>query len=299
MAVDDLLDLANFALEEAGYSVWILLDRLDVAFAEAPQLEERALRSLFRVYLDLNKYKFVSLKIFLRSDIWDRITSSGFREASHITRDITIEWKKPGLLNLIVNRAVQNEPVQKYFNVKPEEVLETQDRQRSFFYRMCPEQVDVGEKKPSTLNWVLSRTKDGNNITAPREVIHFMNELRSVQARKIEVGDHEANNDKLFERKVFKAALKEVSTVRLKQTLYAELSDLQPFVKKLIKNKAEHTIRTLAETWEIDKDEAKNIANELSYVGFFEKRSSKTEGTTYWIPFLFRDGLELVQGSAF
>jgi hypothetical protein len=52
VSVDYLLKQANQVLGELGSNIWILLDRLDVAFAEAPQLEENALRALFRVYLD-------------------------------------------------------------------------------------------------------------------------------------------------------------------------------------------------------------------------------------------------------
>src|SRR5437868_6233296 len=81
---------ANEALIAAGYQLWVLLDRLDVAFAETHALERNALRALFRVYLDLGANEAIKLKIFLRSDIWKRITKEGFREASHITRFVTL-----------------------------------------------------------------------------------------------------------------------------------------------------------------------------------------------------------------
>jgi hypothetical protein len=85
-SVDSLLELANAALSGANLSAWILLDRLDVAFSENVELEANALRALFRVYLDLLAFSQIQLKIFLRSDIWARITAEGFREASHVTR---------------------------------------------------------------------------------------------------------------------------------------------------------------------------------------------------------------------
>src|SRR5690606_29211793 len=98
-------------LRQAGYQAWVLLDRLDVAFAENVELESNALRALFRVYLDLLALSNVKLKIFLRTDIWARITSEGFREASHITRHVTITWNRSSLLNLVVKRAVHNETI--------------------------------------------------------------------------------------------------------------------------------------------------------------------------------------------
>ncbi|MFN9684860.1 MAG: hypothetical protein ACK583_06335 [Cyanobacteriota bacterium] len=52
-SVDRLLELANLALLNSNKKAWILLDRLDVAFADSLNLEASALRALFRVYLDL------------------------------------------------------------------------------------------------------------------------------------------------------------------------------------------------------------------------------------------------------
>src|SRR6266545_4069388 len=49
-----------------------------------------------------------SVKIFLRTDIWERITEEGLREATHISRDIHIEWNKASLQNLIVRRLLNN-----------------------------------------------------------------------------------------------------------------------------------------------------------------------------------------------
>ncbi len=61
-----------------------LLDRLDVAFAEVSGLERNALRALFRVYSDLRAFENMSLKIFLRTDIWQRIARmKDFARESH------------------------------------------------------------------------------------------------------------------------------------------------------------------------------------------------------------------------
>lgn len=88
IGVDDLFEQADIALSKLPISIWILLDRLDVAFADSEDLEANALRALFRVERSLSRREFIRLKIFLRTDIWRRITKDqGFREASHITDD--------------------------------------------------------------------------------------------------------------------------------------------------------------------------------------------------------------------
>lgn len=64
VSVDDLFERAEAALTENDINLWLLLDRLDVAFAETEELERNALRALFRVYLDLIQYNRISLKIW-------------------------------------------------------------------------------------------------------------------------------------------------------------------------------------------------------------------------------------------
>jgi hypothetical protein len=166
-SVDELIALANKALESSGYEAWLLLDRLDVAFSESADLEANALRALFRTYLDLGSLGSVKMKIFLRTDIWRKITSKGFREASHITRHVTIEWTVASLLNLVVRRALQNVGIRALYSVDAESVLKSAQAQREFFYRLFPLQVDVGPNKPETFDWMLSRVRDGLKQSAP------------------------------------------------------------------------------------------------------------------------------------
>lgn len=181
-SVDELFNVANEALKKnAKYRIWLLLDRLDVAFVESAELEQNALRALFRVYLDLLSYEHLDTKVFLRTDIWNRITRQGFREASHITRHVTISWDRSSLLNLIVRRALHNDAVARHYEIDIEAVLASTESQEEFFFRMFPDQVDVGPNKPSTLDWLLSRTRDGTQINAPRELIHFLGLLRTQQ----------------------------------------------------------------------------------------------------------------------
>jgi hypothetical protein len=142
ISVDALADLANSALASSGYHVWVLLDRLDVAFVESYDLEKNALRALFRVYRDFGGYEQIKLKIFLRSDIWQRIVEGGFREASHITRVAILDWTPAALLNLIVRRLLKNDVIVKEFKIDRENVLGNFDAQNALFYRFFPPQVE-------------------------------------------------------------------------------------------------------------------------------------------------------------
>lgn len=296
-SVDELLRLCNTNLEEGSFSLWLMLDRLDVAFAESPELEQNALRALFKVYLDLMTHDRIRLKIFLRSDIWQRITEEGFREASHITRHMTIEWNRGSLLNVVIRRAAQNESLLEFYERSQQQVLETTGAQEQFFYMMCPRQVDLGERKPPTFDWMLSRTQDGSRQNAPRELIHLLNCLRNEQIRHLEIGDPEPENGRLFARGTFKDALPEVSRTRLEQTLYAEHPDLGSHMEELREEKTSQSVRSLAQIWGVEEEEALSRARTLVDVGFFEERGEK-ENPEFWVPFLYRDALKMVQGSS-
>ncbi|MBI3527870.1 MAG: hypothetical protein HY067_07865 [Betaproteobacteria bacterium] len=297
-SVDRLLELANNALAKSNFQSWILLDRLDVAFAEESNLENNALRALFRVYLDLLALSNVKLKIFLRTDIWTRITSAqGFREASHITRHVTISWNRGSLLNLVLRRALHNASIRDAYGISQDLPRQSVDAQEKFFYRMCPEQVDVGPNKSNTFDWLLTRTRDGTKENAPRELVHFLNSLREVQVKRFEIGQDEPEGEQLFARPSFKDALPEVSKVRLEQTLYAEYPGQKDWIEKLRTAKTLQTPETLAGIWGISSEEASQQASELANIGFFEARGTR-QSPEYWVPFIYRDALDLVQGAA-
>ncbi len=106
VSVDELLQKANIALRDLDFSVWILLDRLDVAFEQHEELEQNALRALFKTYRDMGSLDQITPKVFLRSDIWDRITEDGFREASHISAELRMKWDDHNLLQLLMRRVL-------------------------------------------------------------------------------------------------------------------------------------------------------------------------------------------------
>ena len=296
-SVEELLRLGNDALASSGFKLWLLLDRLDVAFSESVELEVNALRALFRTYLDLRPFDRLHMKIFLRTDIWKKITSTGFREASHVTRHITIEWSPASLMNLVIRRAAQNASLLEHYAVSREQVLASFDAQHKFFYRLFPSQVDVGPNKPETFDWMLSRVRDGTKQSAPRELIHLLNTLRDEEVRTLEVGRTAPEDGMVFSRVIFRDALLAVSRTRLEQTLYAEYPELKDKIEQLRAEKTQHSIASLAAIWRVDVSSAEAVARSLVDVGFFEQRGAK-HAPVLWVPFLYRDALDMIQGSA-
>lgn len=293
VSVDELFETANAALKEHGFAIWILLDRLDVAFADKPNLESEALRALFKFYLDTKQYSQIRPKVFLRTDIWRNITREGFREASHIERSITIEWREEDILNLIVRRILANQKINEFYGISKEDIEKSSKEQDKFLYRTFPRQVESGPNKPTSFAWLLSRTSDAFKIPAPREIVHFLNELRDVQIARLERGERGPSEGRLFEQVAFKEALPAVSRVRLEQTLYAEFASAKPLIERLREQKATQNIDSLSVIWNTPENETANNIASLESIGFFERF-----GGSWRVPFLYRPALDLVQGAA-
>lgn len=296
-SIDELLDQLNRSLTEHKITCWLVLDRLDVAFADSPELEANALRSLFRAYLDMIGLSHIKVKIFLRDDIWRKIVGPGFREASHITRTLTLNWDNQSLLNLLVRRIASNVHICDFYGVVQEEVLKNAALQEAFFFKVFPKQVDVGPSKPSTIGWMLSRTADGTKRTAPRELVHLLLEARDEQLKRFQNGNSEPDDGLLFDKTAIRNALPAVSKVRFEQTLCAEYPALKPYLMSLEGEKTQQSIDSLAKLWKCGVVKAADTAEKLVETGFFEKRGSK-DTPNFWVPFIYRDALSMVQGAA-
>jgi hypothetical protein len=298
LPIEQLLGVANSALESADLNAWILLDRLDVAFHESGELERVALRSLFRTYLDLKAYKRLCLKLFVRHDVWHRLTQGGFTELSHITKTSDIAWGTEGLVNLIVQRLLKNEFLIKTLDINSNEVLSSYQEQEKLLLRILPDDLER-RLKGRAIDWMVRRLADGSGHTAPRELIQLWSYARERQMRRIERGEAKLDGDKLFESNVFEAALSDVSTTRFTKTLLAEYKFLEIYVKAFEGQKTEYSVSGLCRLWNVDPSEAARLATHLVEVGFFEKPQGRTDGFDFIVAWIYRPTLNLVNGKAF
>ena len=206
-------------------------------------------------------------------------------------------WSKNALLNLIIKRILKNATLVEVEKIDREAVLKSFPAQTELFYKLFPEQVDQGAKKPSTLDWIISRCADATDKTAPREVIHLLNSIREQEIARLERGEAPSPEPQLFDRPVFKLALPAVSEAKLVSTLFAEYPELKPTIQKLRGEKTEQTLETLGKLFDQSPEEAGKSAESLVSIGFFQKRGSR-DNPTFWVPFLYRDALEMIQGLA-
>jgi hypothetical protein len=121
-----------------------------------------------------------------------------------------------------------------------------------------------------------------------------LNCLREQEIARLEQGFPEASV--LFDRSVFKLALPTVSEARLVQTLFAEYPECKDWISKLKGEKTEQTLESLGHIWAVTTVNERR-AEMLVQIGFFQRRGSR-DNPTFWVPFLYRDALEMIQGLA-
>ena len=292
--IQELYEDLEEVLKDRDINVWILLDRLDVAFSTSPELERIALRALFRTYSNLKASKRLSFKIFLRTDIWKSVAAGGFRELSHMERELKIGWDRATMRALLVRRLLLSKKLQEMVELRAEDTLESGDQQEKLLQKIYPDQVEPGDRKrPTTLDWVLSRIEDGKEVAVPRELIHMYSEARDSELRRIENGQSNLPGDKLFESQAFKEdAWPEVSRTRLSMTIYAEYADVTEWLELLKEQKTEQDAKSLSQIWGITEAEAAKRRDRLIDIGFFKDKKA-----TVWVPFLYRPALKMIQGA--
>ncbi len=285
---DDFLSILDRAVASTDLSVWVLFDRLDEAFTGSPNIEIPALRALMRTYLDLSGMSSLRVKLFVRKDLFRRITEGGFVNLTHINaRRIDIVWDEDDLISMICKRLLQNDRLR--------ELVGSDVSNETLLGILLPEQIDTGDRKPTSITWIFGRIRDGNNNRPPRNLIDLLNKSKEAQARREarEARDIAVDRGPVIEAESVKRAFSQLSEMRVQDTLLAEANDLAEAILLFRDGRSEHNLDTL-----------KNILGEnfplnstvkaLVDIGFLEEF-----GANYKIPMLYRDGLKITQGKAF
>jgi len=72
---------------------------------------------------------------------------------------------------------------------------------------------------------------------------------------------------------------------------------LKPYLELLESQKSHQNATSLAIIWSVNEEEARTVAGRLVEIGFFEQHGDQN-APTFWVPFIYRPPLRLVQGSA-
>jgi hypothetical protein len=230
-------------------------------------------------------------KLFFRTDLFEVVSATGFRELTHV-RDRTsppIRWNQDHLLRMILERFAFNPDVRQVYRFTKESIQDPGERKEAYF-RLFPKQIDAGSRRPDSWTWICGRIRDGNNIQTPRDLHALVKYAVDDQRERLSLGDDTATPELILSSSI-KVGLARLSTDKVTGTLLAENPDVAAPIRAFRKQKAEQNAESLEN---LLGSEWGAQAERLVKIGLLEKI-----GTSWKVPFLYRDGLEITQGAAF
>jgi len=282
-------------LTRADLSLWLMVDRLDEIFPRRSALETKALRGLLRT-LDIFESKQIRVKVFLRDDILDQVTTGGqgFTALTHVMARgaATLKWSPDDILMLILKRLFASNKLCVFLGVERDRLSASQDYRLEAFYKVFPNTVYSPPAQSRTLKWIYSHTKDGRGVVTPRDVIDLLTHAKQHQQDEFQQ-DPIGTTDSLIGSAAIRYGLAELSKIKRDKVLKAELPHLWPDIAKFMGGKTEYSVGALRK---LLGPSSGTTINDLVSIGLLELMRPKAGGTSYKVPSLYRDGLELTQG---
>lgn len=286
----DALNTLNDALAERNVSMWIVIDRLDEAFVGRPDIEALALRALIRTFMDFMAFSHIRLKLFVRKDLFRKITRDGFVNLTHVNaRKKEIVWDDEDLLVMLIQRIRSNSELLRSLGLN-------RSNDKQLFNAIFPLKVYQHSQSPTTWHWLLNQIKDGNGVKAPRNLIDLcvMGQEEQLRLERRNIRDFVFGAPIISADALQKACVR-LSNQRLEDTLMAEYGEhVKVSIKAFQNGKAEHTEKSLAELFGVEVAAARLIASVLCDVGFLGQF-----GEIYKVPVLYRAGLNISRGKAY
>ncbi len=294
--VNDIKESLENILKKAKISLWLMIDRLDEIFPRRSELEKTALRGLLRTMRFFSS-DTIRVKVFLRDDMLDQVVRSenGFTALTHITvrQADRLCWTENQILSMVVKRIFANKGMADYLDVNTERLDASAQYRFESFYKVFPPTVHRGAKQSSTLSWMYNRCSDGRDVVTPRDILDLL--IRAKQKQHDECAANvEGISTCIIGSSALQYGLEELSKRKKQTYLQAEFPHLWKHIEKFIGGKTEYNERSIQKT--LGKD-WKTITDDLVSIGLF-KKILRTSGFVYWVPFLYRNGLELTQGKA-
>ncbi|MCH7719754.1 MAG: hypothetical protein IH988_02020 [Planctomycetes bacterium] len=294
--INQVKDDLESILDYADLSLWLMVDRLDEVFPRRSETETRALRGLLRT-LKVFSSNRIRVKVFLRDDILEQVTAGreGFTALTHVTarQADSLRWSEDQILTLIVNRLRASDVLCRFVGLDVDQLKASRDYRRDAFYKIFPPTVHPGSNQSATLRWIYTHTMDGRGVVTPRDVIDLLTRAKQHQQDECDA-DANGSTHYIIGPSSIQYGLRELSERKRTTLLKAEFPHFWEDIRKLEGGKTEYSERALQNTF---GKKWHSVIEDLVGIGLFEeaKRSGRP---TFKVPFLYREGLSLTQGSA-
>lgn len=277
------IDALSHLAKKSGYKIWIILDHLDVVFKRRSPEETKALRALLKVLYALTS-DHVRLKIFLRDDILDAISSDSeepLAAVSHITARSgpNLKWTSDALCVMIMKRLASDSWLSVEYGLDLNR-LDDVDYARDNFQKIFALKYVTQQ----AFDWIFSLLADGRGVVTPRDLIDLLKKALHIQSLWLQ---KHPNRKEFMTIASIQEAHKELSKNRKETVLQTEFSHLMQWIRKLERNKESYGKDELGPIFGTDADEAISTLQAIGVIKFDHKKSC------YRVAKLYGPGLQV------
>jgi hypothetical protein len=294
--VNDVKESLEAVLKTSDLSLWLMVDRLDEIFPRRSDVERTALRGILRAMRYFSSPN-IRVKVFLRDDMLEQVvkTDEGFTALTHLTvrKADTLRWTEDQILAMVVKRFFADDRLLAHLEVNRDQLDASPSYRKKCFDKVFPRTVFKLPKQSPTIRWICNRCADGRGVVTPRDVLDLLIHAKQRQ-EDIYAVDPEGSSDWVIGAAAIKYGFEELSKRKRLTYLQAEFPHLWKEIEKFSGGKTDYSAlalqNLLGSSW-------KATVENLTDIGFLSKRNRKKE-VIYTIPFLYRHGMNLTQGTA-
>ncbi|QKQ74388.1 ParA family protein [Nostoc sp. TCL240-02] len=283
LIVKDTIDiLLNEEAKNNSQKLWFLYDDLDEDFPEVGGIRQQALTGLFQLVqsCDANRLTEIRFKIFLREDIWNRLS---FDNKSHFTgRDIILQWTRIDFLRLALRQAIQSEDFKNLVDRISPVAFESIDQATEEAIDKALELLwgsrrRGGNRAKNVSRWVYERLTDSSSTTFPRSLSILLKGAKEQELSYKGQSSSKFRTDRLLQGKSLEFGLKKASQKRCEE-IKEEYPDLTKFFDSLKGKLAFLSKEQLQTVWQEsahDIADFEEFASFLSEIGIIEWREKE------------------------
>jgi cellulose biosynthesis protein BcsQ len=303
LIIKDSIDiLLNEEARNNSQKMWFLYDDLDEDFPEGGEVRQQALTGLFQLVqsCDANRLTEIRFKIFLREDIWNRLS---FDNKSHFTgRDIILQWTRIDFLRLALRQAIQSENFKNLVDRISPVAVESIDQASEDAIDKALEILwgsrrRGGNRAKNVSRWVYERLTDSSDTTFPRSLSILLKGAKEHELTYKGKSSSKFRTDRLLQGKSLEFGLKKASEKRCEE-IKEEYPDLTKFFDSLKGKLAFLSKEQLQTVWQEsahDIADFEEFASFLSEIGIIEWREKEKR---YKVADIYVYGFEMIRQGA-
>ena len=291
----EVLSEVQYILSGVSKKAWILVDRLDELFSGTPngvERREQALQGLMASLLDFDEFSNIKVIIFLRSDIYGRLS---FVNKDHLAdRNVAIDWDVNDLKLLITRRVASSEMVRAWLQIETEtSKIGVSEAETILNTLLTSERGGVTDAEIEGIMKILQNSRE--QVT-PRDFIYLFSQAQRLQLEDIDRGMFNPSNP-LFPIDTIKDAFIIVSKNKVTDFVVGEFPEVQGIVKQLEgRNRARFSRSALEGLFGTVSDKSVDeVLTTLHEIGILHPLGSSftQRAKEFEIPVLYRPALGL------